>query len=532
MSTAIQSKTYKLENILDLSHYMKIVIDDAVVLDDKGNYLINVGYLRVSTERQAELGYGLDLQEAAVVNYCTNCGIKNLVLFIDDGYTGTTMNRPALNGLIAMIQDYNNNLSNIRINTMIVPRIDRLGRTLLGTLQFIQDYIVCKKDSKNSIVNNNKEDINFISVAESHVKIDQNDPQSKLSMMIFATLAEYDRDMIVKKLKDGRTARVASGKWMGGGNVPYGYRYDKDLSQLLVIPEEAEKIREIFRLYIEEKMAPQRIADRLGFKGDRIITQILKRKSLTGCIIYNGKEYQGEHEAIISLERWQEAQDELEKRSVHRAESNYLLSGLLVCGECGAKMRYQKWNKSGDCKIVCYSKQKSKPNLVKSDNCQSELFWASDIEEAVIAELFRMSYLGNEEQHKTMQFYDPLTALKTELKEIKEKQAKWNEIIGNGGKDPKGRQVVDLDDLYDQMADAMERRRAIEYQLDCEDEKKRIARKIEKTKNIFRSLNNAWQHMTDKEKQTVCRELIDRIVIHKEGIVDVHLKLRSYLAGK
>ena len=285
-------KKYKLSNILELRHYMKIVIDDYVEVDENGNFIINIGYLRVSTDRQADFGYGLDIQEESITNYCRLNKYPNLVLFIDDGYTGTDFEkRPALNGVTDLIKGFNAGKSNIKIGTMIIPRIDRLGRTLLGTLQFIQDYIVSAKDSKNSTINTNKEDINFVSVQENYCRIDKENPQGKFLLMLFATLAEYDRDMIVKKLKDGRTARVASGKWIGGGNVPYGYRYDKELGKLLIVPEEAEKIREIFRLYVEEKVSPQKIADRLGFKGDKIITNILKRKSLTGCILYDGEEY-------------------------------------------------------------------------------------------------------------------------------------------------------------------------------------------------------------------------------------------------
>ena len=52
-------KVYKLKNILNLAPYMKIVIDERVEVDENGNFLVNVGYLRVSTDRQAELGYGL-----------------------------------------------------------------------------------------------------------------------------------------------------------------------------------------------------------------------------------------------------------------------------------------------------------------------------------------------------------------------------------------------------------------------------------------------------------------------------------------
>ena len=162
----------KLSNIIELKSFMKIArytdsndveieLDD-VELDENGNYLINVGYLRVSTDKQAEQGYGLDIQEDGIVNFARLNGIKNLLLFIDDGVTGTHMNRPALNEIVKLIQEYNRGKSPIRIKTMIIHRIDRLGRTLLGTLQFIQDYIVSKEDSKDSLVNQNKEDINFL----------------------------------------------------------------------------------------------------------------------------------------------------------------------------------------------------------------------------------------------------------------------------------------------------------------------------------------------------------------------------------
>ena len=67
-------RIYHLRNILELKHNMKIVIDEAVELDEDDNFLINVGYLRVSTDRQADLGFGLDIQEADIVRWCTANG--------------------------------------------------------------------------------------------------------------------------------------------------------------------------------------------------------------------------------------------------------------------------------------------------------------------------------------------------------------------------------------------------------------------------------------------------------------------------
>ena len=327
-----------LSKIVKLLPNMKILIDDGVDIDEKGCYLINVAYERVSTDRQADLGFGLDIQEKDVLSFARRNDYKNLLLFIDDGYTGTNMDRPALQAIIQMINDYNSGLSNVRIDTFVVPRIDRLGRTLLGTLQFIQDYIVSQKDSKGSALNHNTEDINFISVAENYCRIEKNNPQGKFLLMLFASLAEYDRDLIVDKMKKGKTARASKGKYLGGGPKPYGYKYDKNIGKLVVVPEEAEIVREVYRLYIEEHLSPGVIADRFGFKYEQKVTNILKSKLMAGYITFNGEEYPGEHEAIVSLERWQEAQDELKKRGVSRGDPTYMLAGLLVCGECGAKM--------------------------------------------------------------------------------------------------------------------------------------------------------------------------------------------------
>ena len=62
-------------------------------------------------------------------------------VYQDDGFTGLNMDRPGLQAITKAIKDFNDGKSHLRINAVVVARIDRLGRTLLGTLQFIQDYI-------------------------------------------------------------------------------------------------------------------------------------------------------------------------------------------------------------------------------------------------------------------------------------------------------------------------------------------------------------------------------------------------------
>ena len=511
-------KTYHLENIVNLKSNMRIAIDDMVTLNADSCFLINVGYLRVSTDRQADLGFGLDIQEADIVRYCRANGYTNLLLFIDDGYTGTNMDRPALQAIISYIEDYNTGKSRLRVNSLVVARIDRLGRTLLGTLQFIQDYIVSAKDSKNSSVNRNKEDINFVSVAENYCRIDKDNPQGKFLLMLFATLAEFDRDQIVEKLKRGRLARVASGKWIGGGYTPYGYRYDRDSATLVVVPEEAEIVREVFRLFIEEKISPQRIAERFGFSGDRSVVQILRRKSLTGCIVFNGEEYPGNHEAIIPLERWEEAQEEFERRSVHRAVSNYLLSGLVYCGECGAKMRYQNWGKQGK-KFVCYSQQTSRKSLVRDENCDNARFPTEDIEKIVEDELMHLSYLGHKEIKKTLTAIDPIVALEKELAAARRHLSRLYDFEDEDEPD---------DVLREKILDVKQRIAHIEGQIRFEQESRRLEKKSKKVSEILRTLKSTWPHMSAEEKQQTCQEIIERVVLFKDGKVDIHLKYHSY----
>jgi site-specific DNA recombinase len=514
----------KLSKIIKLKPFMKIAIDENVPVDENGNYLINVGYLRVSTDTQAEKGYGLDIQEEGIVNFAKYNKIENLLLFIDDGITGTTMNRPALNSIVKFIEDFNNEKSKIRINSMIIHRIDRLGRTLLGTLQFIQDYIVAAEDSKDSEKNKNKEDINFFSVQENYWRIAEDDPQSKFLLMLFATLAEYDRNLIVEKLKKGRLQRLETGKWMGGGIKPYGYKYNSEKGTLEIIPQEAEKVREVFRLYIEEKKPPAQISDLLGFKGERIVIQILKRKTYTGSMIYNGVEYKGNHKPIIELETWEEAQEQMALRSVIRAESNYLLTGLLVCGECGAKLRYQKWSKTtGECKLVCYSQQKSKPHLVKDENCDNEKYWQSDIEKAVIDELFKLSYLGDQSKKKTATTLNPIEVLQNSLKEQEAKLKKYYNHSEGADED---------DIIFDLIRETRLKIKSLKSQIASEKEQQKIKQKVKRAKIILGSLEDTWGKMSQKEKQAVCQELIEKVIVYKNGTIDIHLRLRSYLAKK
>lgn len=505
-----------LRELMKNSPYMteaKIIIDDNdVYMDKNGAYLINVGYSRVSTSAQAEFGHGLDIQEQKIRDFARCNGMKNLIMFVDDGYTGTNLERPGLQAILAAIDGYNRGKSKIKIQSFITARFDRLSRNMKGALEFVEDYIDIEETS-----------VHFI---EANVTLASDDPHKKFLFNMFMSVAQLDRDCTVEKLKLGMIKRLEEGKWPGGGRTPYGYHYNDDTGYLEIIPEEAEKIREVFRLYIDEYKSPQFIADHLGFDSDVRVSQILKRKSLTGIIEYNGIEYQGKHPPIIDMERFQEAQQVIKDRSKTRGDSYNLLTGLLECGHCGAKMRYQQWNKkTKDKKIVCYSTQNSKPKLVKDPDCESERYWASDVEKAVVQELFKLSYLENKSEKKLDVKNINQAILEKQLKEIEKQIKSTRKSISRLDEEDEDIRV----DYENDLKEMYREKRIILKRIDDEKEQEQLQARVLKAKNILRNLKSTWPYMDAREKQQVCKQLIDRVVIWNGYRIDVHLKLESYL---
>ena len=287
----------------------------ALLLTKAGNYVINIGYERVSTDSQID-GYGLDTQEDALMTYAKNQSFKNFVIFEDQGETGTKMDRPAINAIKRLITAFNVGGSQIKVASFTIPKIDRLSRTSLGTLQFIQDYIVPQKDAKDSRINRNKEIIEFHSCNESFVSVKKDDSTGNMMLQIFAALAEYDRNEIVKKLSTGKKKRMESKKWPGG-SPPFGFTYNYKTGKLEIKEDEAEIVREIFRLYINKKMPPEKIAKHyvplLGPSfTEKRVRDILTREMYAGVLTYGEFRAEEAYESIIGPETFARAQ--MEKR--------------------------------------------------------------------------------------------------------------------------------------------------------------------------------------------------------------------------
>src|SRR6058998_2949282 len=144
----------------------------------------------------------------------------------DGGFSGARMDRPALQRLLA-------DLTTGRVDTIVVYKIDRLTRSLADFAKIVEIL-----DTRGK---------SFVSVTQ---QFNTTTSMGRLTLNVLLSFAQFERDVIGERVRDKIAASKKKGMWMGG-SVPLGYeRKDR---QLVVLPEEAERVQTIFRLYLECK---------------------------------------------------------------------------------------------------------------------------------------------------------------------------------------------------------------------------------------------------------------------------------------
>lgn len=457
-------------------------------------------YLRVSTDMQAQDGYGLDYQFDAIRKYVQAYDIPNPVVFVDDGYTGMNEERPAF-------KELNRMMDLGRIKLVITYSLDRIGRTQMIILKFLKER--CEKCR-----------CDFFAVKDN---IDSRSKQTYgILISILSIFAEFDHDAIVAKLTLGRQQRAKDGFWKGGGIAPCGYKYSKETNTLEVIPEDAIRVKKAFEMYNTKEYSPRLIAEALGFKSDVIVFHILKNRTYIGEITFQGKQYKGLHQRIIDDETFFKTQDILDSRSVTRQASNYLLSSIVYCGDCKAKMRYMKWGKGKNerLKIMCYSKYRSnlKKGIKVDPNCPNEMYDAKIVEEYVVNALLEFAVKYSEEiEKKSISVDDIAEKLADEYKKL---EAQYQRAV-------KAFTVLGDEKMLERAQDIQNNMNRLGREIEIEKAKTTLTTSIEDRINLLRTLPSTWGEMTAKQKQNVVRELIQKVVI-TSGDIEVYLYKNKY----
>jgi DNA invertase Pin-like site-specific DNA recombinase len=181
-----------------------------------------VGYLRVSTDRQAEEGLGLDVQEEAVHEYAMAHQHIVVAVHRDEGRSGTY----GLEGRLGLA----NALTDIkqgRADAIVVYRLDRLARDLV-----LQEQLLTEVWRMGG-------DVLSTAGGEGHLRDDPDDPSRRLIRQVLGAVAEYERAMIALRLRRGRAAKAARGGF-AYGSPPLGQRAENreltaDMREQLVV---------------------------------------------------------------------------------------------------------------------------------------------------------------------------------------------------------------------------------------------------------------------------------------------------------
>jgi DNA invertase Pin-like site-specific DNA recombinase len=254
-------------------------------------------------------------------------------LYDDGGFSGGTLERPALQRLIADIRAR-------LIDVVVVYKVDRLTRSLADFAKLVELF--------------DQHQVSFVSVTQS---FNTTTSMGRLTLNILLSFAQFEREVIGERIRDKFAASRARGMWMGGF-VPLGYVV-KD-RKLIINRPEAAKVRMIFQSFVRlgsaTALARSLRSDGVTGKRGKLVDKgylykLLKNRVYVGEAVHKGTAYPGEHKAIIDRRLWGKVQTILREsprvRAVRtRAQTPALLKGLIF-GPTGRAMSPTHTRKGG-----------------------------------------------------------------------------------------------------------------------------------------------------------------------------------------
>ena len=273
-------------------------------------------YTRVSTEDQAKEGFSIAAQLKRLESYCKARGWEPTDRYIDDGYSGREVNRPAYQRMMAERDLW---------DVLVVLKMDRIHRNSKNFTLMMDDLREWEKE--------------FNSMQES---FDTTTAMGRFVMDIIQRIAQLESEQIGERVKFGMTQKAREGNGYLGSGHPYGYSYKN--GSLVIVEEEANVTKDIFQRYLDG-MSLREIADSLNDVGVRsktgkewskqVISKMLKNPLYCGFIRWDGILRQGEHEPLISREVFNRVQIRMRRGIRNRERLGELTLVEQEMGEIG-----------------------------------------------------------------------------------------------------------------------------------------------------------------------------------------------------
>jgi len=348
-------------------------------------------YTRKSTDEGLDQEFNsLDAQRESCESYIASQrheGWREMPDRYDDGgFSGGTMERPALKRLLADAQAG-------RFDMVVVYKVDRLSRSLLDFSRMIELF--------------DNHGISFVSVTQS---FNTNTSMGRLTLNLLLSFAQFEREIAGERIRDKVAAMKRRGMYLGG-IPPLGYDVDREAKKLLTNETEARLVRRIFKRYLALGSATE-LARELNDDGHTTkawvtkagrhipgapwnksqVYRVLNNVHYRGEIPHRGEVFPGEHEAIVSAATWDAVQKMLVANtragaSSPRAKTPAMLKGILRCGHCGTSMGATFARKNGKTYryYLCLHARKT-----GYDSCPVRTLPAGDIEALVVSQVRRV----------------------------------------------------------------------------------------------------------------------------------------------
>ncbi|MGA0570055.1 recombinase family protein [Variovorax sp. VNK109] len=284
-------------------------------------------YTRKSSEEGLDQSFNsIDAQREACEAYILSQRHEGWVVlptrYDDGGFSGGTLDRPAVQTLLTDIKDG-------AVDLVVVYKIDRLTRSLADFAKMVEVF-----DAHSA---------SFVSVTQ---HFNTTSSMGRLTLNVLLSFAQFEREVTGERIRDKIAASKKKGMWMGG-TVPLGY--DAVDRKLVINQPEAELVRKIYELYLETgnvRMVQTRLRAmgavskvRLNAAGKSsggaafrpgAIYKILNNRIYLGEVPHKDVWYAGAHEAILEEELFKRVQDALaigldrRRKGVHAKEPSLL----------------------------------------------------------------------------------------------------------------------------------------------------------------------------------------------------------------
>lgn len=464
-------------------------------------------YIRVSTTEQADEGYSVGEQEARLRSYCSAYGYIINAVHIDPGYSGATLERPGIKNVMK-------DVSSGKCKKVIVWKLDRLSRSQKDTMIMLEDVF---------LANN----CNFVSLIEN---FDTSTPFGRCIVGILAAFAQMERENIKIRTTMGRQARIKQGHFHGS-HAPIGYKFSTGSNDLLVDPYASNLVREVFKRFlagqsinsISEYMLDTYSNNLYNWGKNTAVRRILRNPVYMGYVTIGKERYKGIHEPIISETDWYlaaamlEHNKSLDKRTyafkASGATSDNLLTGLLFCGDCGARMYARKVSKTKK-KYICHSVARTVKSMIKSDNCTNRMhpYTVEQLDSIVINEIMKLSldrsYFSSMVSELKHDAPDGLHGYKERIEEIERQINRLLNLYQSG--------IIEITEIQDRISGLKEEREKLQAEIEKQEAPASLPLDIA-WKNIT-SLSAIIESGDTEGIHRIIHTLVDKVVVLNDDV--------------